>query len=162
MALREQVLELLQENSRLTADQIAVMTGETEERIADEIRTLEEEHIILGYTALINWDKTRRDAITALIEVRVTPQIGYGFDSIAQQIYRYPEVTSCFLMSGGYDLMLIVEGETLREVSMFVSKRIAPLEYVLSTQTHFILKQYKREGTVFSQPVPDDREAVVL
>jgi DNA-binding Lrp family transcriptional regulator len=162
MSLDERVLELLQKNSRLDAGQIAVMLDEDATAIAEVIRHLEQDHVILGYTSIINWDKTDRDAITALIEVRVTPQIGHGFDAIAQQIYRYPEVKDCFLMSGGYDLMLIVEGKTLKDVAMFVSERIAPVEAVLSTQTHFILKSYKREGTVFETRSSDDREAVVL
>ncbi|NLN46782.1 MAG: Lrp/AsnC family transcriptional regulator [Clostridiaceae bacterium] len=162
MSLDERVLELLLKNSRLEASQIAIMLHENETAIADAIQRLERDHVILGYTSIINWDKTDRDAITALIEVRVTPQIGRGFDAIAQQIYRYPEVKDCFLMSGGYDLMLIVEGKTLKDVAMFVSERIAPVEAVLSTQTHFILKTYKREGTVFEVRASDDREAVIL
>lgn len=162
MSLDERVLELLLKNSRLEASQIAIMLHENETAIADAIQRLERDHVILGYTSIINWDKTDRDAITALIEVRVTPQIGRGFDAIAQQIYRYPEVKDCFLMSGGYDLMLIVEGKTLKDVAMFVSERIAPVEAVLSTQTHFILKTYKREGTVFEVRSSDDREAVIL
>ncbi|MBP7402474.1 MAG: Lrp/AsnC family transcriptional regulator [Clostridia bacterium] len=162
MSLDLRILDLLQENSRLDAARIAVMLGEEEQAVADALRRMEDEHVILGYTSIINWEKTERDAITALIEVRVTPQLGHGFDSIAQQIYRYPEVKSCFLMSGGYDLMLIVEGDTLKDVAMFVSERIAPVESVLSTQTHFILRTYKRESTVFDVRASDDREAVVL
>lgn len=162
MSLNERILDLLQANSRLTAAQIAIMLGEDEAVVAEAIQTLEGDNVILGYTSIINWEKTARDSITALIEVRVTPQRGHGFDAIAQQIYRYPEVKSCFLMSGGYDLMLIVEGKTLKDVAMFVSERIAPVDAVMSTQTHFILKTYKREGTVFEIRTPDDREAVVL
>ncbi len=162
MSLSERILDLLQANSRLSAAQIAIMLNEDEAAVADAIRTLEGGDVILGYTSVINWDKTERDSITALIEVRVTPQRGHGFDSIAQQIYRYPEVKSCYLMSGGYDLMLIVEGKSLKDVAMFVSERIAPVEAVLSTQTHFILKTYKHEGTVFDVRASDDREAVVL
>ena len=162
MSLQERILDLLQANSRLSAAQIAVMLGEDEATVAGTVQALETENVILGYTSVINWDKTDRDSITALIEVRVTPQHGHGFDAIARQIYRYPEVKSCFLMSGGYDLMLIVEGTSLKNVAMFVSERIAPIEAVLSTQTHFILKAYKREGTVFDIRTPDDREAVVL
>lgn len=162
MSLNERILDLLQANSRLTAAQIAIMLGEDEAVVAEAIQALEADNVILGYTSIINWEKTARDSITALIEVRVTPQRGHGFDAIAQQIYRYPEVKSCFLMSGGYDLMLIVEGKTLKDVAMFVSERIAPVDAVMSTQTHFILKTYKHEGTVFEVRTPDDREAVVL
>ncbi len=162
MSHQERILDLLQANSRLSAAQIAIMLNEDEAAVAEAVQTLEDSNVILGYTSIINWDKTEKDSITALIEVRVTPQHGHGFDAIAQQIYRYPEVKSCFLMSGGYDLMLIVEGESLKNVAMFVSERIAPVEAVLSTQTHFILKTYKREGTVFDIRTPDDREAVVL
>lgn len=162
MTLNERILDLLQGNSRLQAAQIAVMLGEEEATVSAAIQRMEQERVILGYTSIIDWDKTARDAITALIEVRVTPQIGHGFDAIAQQIYRYPQVKSCYLMSGGYDLLLIVEGESLKEVAMFVSERIAPIEAVQSTQTHFILKTYKREGTVFDTRTTDNREAVVL
>jgi DNA-binding Lrp family transcriptional regulator len=162
MSLNERILDLLQTNSRLTAAQVAIMLDEDETAVGKAVQSLEDGNVILGYTSIINWEKTERDSITALIEVKVTPQRGHGFDAIAQQIYRYPEVKSCFLMSGGYDLMLIVEGKTLKDVAMFVSERIAPVDAVLSTQTHFILKMYKHEGTVFDIRASDDREAVVL
>ncbi len=162
MSLNERILHLLQENSKLSAAQIAVMLDADEKLVGASIRALEQERVILGYTSIINWEKTNRDTITALIEVRVTPQIEHGFDAIAQQIDRYPQVKSCYLMSGGYDLLLIVEGESLKEVAMFVSERIAPIEAVQSTQTHFILKTYKREGSEFETSKIDSREAVVL
>jgi DNA-binding Lrp family transcriptional regulator len=111
---------------------------------------------------MINWDKTTRDRVTALIEGRVTPQRGKGFDDIAERIYKYPEVDCTYLISGGYDLMVILEGKTLKEVSGFVTNKLSTLDTVISTATHFILKKYKSNGTLFTQKQTDDREAIVL
>ena len=126
-----------------------------------DFAALEAEGVICGYHTLINWDKTSIDKVTALIEVRVTPQRGQGFDNIAERIYKYPEVRSVYLISGGYDLLVILEGKSLREVSSFVSDKLSTLDTVLSTATHFILKKYKDHGTIFSQKKEDEREMII-
>ncbi|MBQ0011180.1 MAG: Lrp/AsnC family transcriptional regulator [Clostridiales bacterium] len=159
---RIELLQLVEHNARVKIADLAVMLHATEEEIAAELDACKEENVILGYQTMINWEKTERETVTALIEVRITPQRNQGFDKIASQFYRYPQVSSCYLMSGGFDLMLIIEDSTLREVANFVSEKIAPLEGVLSTSTHFILKKYKSNGTLFTQKPKDDREAIVL
>ncbi len=159
---REEILYLLEQNARLTHSEIAVMTGQPVEEVEAMINELEELDIILGYGALVNWEKTTAAPVTALIEVNVTPQRDRGFDAIAQRIYRYPEVKSCYLMSGGYDLMVILEDTSLKDVAMFVSEKIAPLDSVISTRTHFVLRKYKMNGTEFIKKDEDDREAIIL
>ena len=158
----DEVLKLLEKNSKLTEEQIAVMLGKSVEEVRDAIRTAEEENIILGYNTIINWEKTGNEKVIALIEVKVTPQRGEGFDKVAERIYWFPQVKACYLMSGGFDLTVIVEGKTMKEVALFVAEKLAPIESVISTATHFILKKYKDEGTVFEKKSEDDREAVVL
>jgi DNA-binding Lrp family transcriptional regulator len=162
MGRKEEILSLLERNARLTAEEIAVMIGRPVDEVTKTIASLEKNKVILGYGAVINWEKTAAAPVTALIEVRVTPQRDQGFDHIAQRIYRYPQVKSCYLMSGGFDLMVIVEDESLKDVAMFVSEKIAPLDSVVSTSTHFILKKYKMNGTEFSHWEDDHREAIVL
>jgi len=159
---RYELLRLIEHNARLTQPELAVMLGTTEEAIAAELEQLHNDDIILGYTTVVNWEKTKRESVTALIEVRLTPQRDQGFDKIAQHMYRYPQVTSCYLMSGGFDLMLIIEDSTLREVASFISNKVAPIEGVVSTATHFILKKYKSNGVVFEDKPVDRREAVIL
>ncbi|MCR4434700.1 MAG: Lrp/AsnC family transcriptional regulator [Clostridiales bacterium] len=158
----EEILEILEKNNKLTEEQIATMLNKSVEEVRAAIKKLEEDNIILGYTTLINWEKTRKETVTALIEVRVTPQRGEGFDKVAERIYKYPEVKACYLMSGGFDLTVIIEGKTMKEVALFVAEKLAPLESVLSTATHFVLKKYKDEGLIFEEKEKDDREAVVL
>ena len=159
--MREQILELLERNSRMTPAEIAVLLGSGEEVIASEIKKMEEENIICGYNTLIDWDKTAADKITALIEVRVTPTRGQGFDKIAERIYRYDEVESVYLMSGGFDLTVIIEGKSMREVANFVAQKLAPMEAVLSTGTHFVLKKYKEHGLpLVSEGEGDERMLV--
>ena len=121
---------------------------------------MEQEGIICAYHTLINWEKTTKEKVNALIEVRVTPQRGQGFDSIAQRIYNYPEVTAVYLISGGYDLLVSIDGKSLKEVSSFVSEKLSTLEYVLSTATHFVLKKYKDHGTIFDEKKTDIREVI--
>lgn len=162
MLNRIELLQLIEHNARLSISELAVMLNCSEDEIAAELETCKKENVILGYNTVINWEKSERETVTALIEVRITPQRNQGFDKIASQFYRYPQVSSCYLMSGGFDLMLIIEDSTLREVANFVSDKIAPLEGVLSTSTHFILKKYKSNGTLFEQKQTDDREAIVL
>jgi DNA-binding Lrp family transcriptional regulator len=118
---------------------------------------MEKENVICGYNTLIDWEKTGVDKVTALIEVRVTPQRGQGFDNIAERIYNYPEVQSVYLISGGYDLLVILEGKTLMEVAHFVSSKLSTLETVISTATHFILKKYKDDGIIFAKKKKDER-----
>ena len=158
--MREELLAIIEKNSRIDLKELAVILGVEEIDVVNELQALEEEGVICGYHTLINWEKTSLDKVTALIEVRVTPQRGQGFDNVAERIYRYPEVRSVYLISGGFDLMVILEGKTLREVSSFVSDKLAPLEQVLSTATHFILKKYKDHGTIFSQKSEDEREMI--
>ncbi len=158
--MREKILELLERNSRMTPAEIAVLLGSSEEVIAAEIKKMEDENIICGYNTLVDWDKTGADIITALIEVRVTPTRGQGFDNIAERIYNYPEVQSVYLISGGYDLLVILEGKTLKEVSHFVSSKLSTLDSVISTATHFILKKYKDDGIIFDKKKKDERMPV--
>ena len=158
--LRKQILSYLEKNSKMDPTEIAILLGTEPDVVENEIRKMEEEKIICGYHTMIDWDKTSSEMVTALIEVRVTPQRGQGFDSIAERIYKYPEVRSVYLISGGYDLMVILEGKTLKEVSQFVTDKLSTLDSVLSTATHFILKKYKDHGTIFDQKIKDERMLV--
>ncbi len=160
--MREQILAFLEKNSKINLAEMAIMLGTTEAVIANEIQKMEEEQVICGYHTLIDWDKTSADKVTALIEVRVTPQRDMGFDSIAERIYNYPEVQSVYLISGAYDLLVILEGKTLREVSGFVSNKLSTLDTVISTATHFILKKYKDAGTIFNKKEKDERMLVTF
>ena len=158
--MRDQILTFIEKNSRINLKELAVMLGSDEVTVANEISEMEQEQVICGYHTMIDWDKTGAEKVTALIEVRVTPQRGQGFDSIAERIYNYPEVKSVYLISGGYDLMVILEGKTLREVSSFVSDKLSTLDTVLSTATHFILKKYKDHGTILAKKNKDERMLV--
>jgi DNA-binding Lrp family transcriptional regulator len=160
MAIREQILTIIEKNSRIDVHEMAVLLGAEEIDIANELRALEEEGIICGYHTMIDWSKTSIEKVMALIEVRVTPQRGLGFDSIAERIYKYPEVTSVYLMSGGFDLMVILEGKSLQEVAGFVTNKLSTLDTVLSTATHFILKKYKDHGTILTKKYEDTREKI--
>ncbi len=158
----EKILELLEKNCRLTAEQIAVMIDESPEAVAAAIQSLEKDKTILGYRAMINWEKTMKESVIALIEVKVTPQMGEGFDKIAKRIYQYDVVQSVYLMSGGFDLCVMIEGKTLKEVALFVSEKLAPMDSVQSTATHFVLKKYKDAGVVFQQDSGDERRMITL
>ncbi len=158
--MREELLAIIEKNSRMGLKELAILLGVEEVQVANELVAMEAEGIICGYHTLIDWEKTSKDKVTALIEVRVTPQRGQGFDSIAERIYQYPEVQSVYLISGSYDLMVILEGKTLREVSAFVSDKLSTLDSVLSAATHFILKKYKDHGTVLSKKKEDEREMI--
>jgi DNA-binding Lrp family transcriptional regulator len=158
----EEILEILEKNSKATAEQIAVMIGKPVEEVVAAIKKYETDNVIVGYNTMINWDKAEKERVTALIEVKVTPQRGLGFDKIADRIYKYPEVTACYLMSGGFDLTVIIEGKTMKEVALFVSEKLAPLESVLSTSTHFVLKKYKDKGTIFEEKQIDRREQIFI
>ncbi|MBD5500868.1 MAG: Lrp/AsnC family transcriptional regulator [Lachnospiraceae bacterium] len=158
--MREQLLAIIEKNSRIAIKDLAVILGVEEIDVANELKALEEEGIICGYHTMIDWEKTSIEKVTALIEVRITPQRGQGYENIAERIYKYPEVNSVYLISGGYDLLVTLEGKSLKAVSGFVSDKLATLEGVLSTATHFILKKYKDHGTVLCKKYEDTREKI--
>ncbi len=158
--MQEELLSIIEKNSRIDLKELAVLLGTNEETVFNKITELEKAGVICGYHTLIDWDKISDEKVTALIEVRVTPQRGQGFDSIAERIYNYPEVNSVYLISGGYDLLITLQGKSLREVSAFVSNKLSPLEAVLSTATHFILKKYKDHGTIMEVKQKDSREVI--
>ena len=156
-----ELLTLLEKDCRQTPQQLATMLGRSEREIADEIASFEKNHIILGYPALVDWTKTADEMVTALIEVRIAPQRGDGFDRIAERIYQYEEVESLYLMSGSYDLAVTITGKNLREVAEFVHARLAIIEGVTGTATHFILKKYKEKNHVFEK-LPEQEERVLF
>ena len=160
MNKKMEVLKLLQQDARLTAAQIAQMLDLSVDETADIINALEQEGYIVKYTALVNTDKINDGHVQALIEVKVSPQRNMGFDAIAEKLYQIPQVKSVYLMSGAYDLMVIVEGSSLKDVAMFVSERLSIIDNVLSTATHFILKQYKIDGVIMPSAQSDDRLVV--
>ena len=151
------ILEILFEDARTPISQIAVMTGHDEEEVEAVIRSLEAQKIILKYPAMINWDKVENEMVEALIEVRVTPQRDAGFDSIAEQIYRFEEVSSVYLMSGAYDLMVMLKASSVKKLALFVAEKLSTLDNVISTATHFVLKKYKIEGVICEGKKGDDR-----
>ena len=153
-----QLLKILEDNANLTAEQLAVMCNKEVGDIKKFIEQNEKDGVILGYKALIDWDKTDREYVNAVIELKVAPQRDRGFDRIAEKIYNYPEVQSVHLMSsGGYDLMLLIEGKTMKEVAYFVAQKLAPIEYVISTSTHFVLRKYKDKGVIYGAEQIDER-----
>ena len=159
--MREELLAILEKNSRIDFSELAVLLGVSEEEVLKEIEQLERDGVIGGYHTLINWEKTSIEKVMALIEVKVTPQRGRGFDNIAERIYSYPEVKAVYLLSGGYDLLVILEEKSLKEIANFVSDKLSTLDSVLSTATHFILKKYKDHGTIMNQKQKDEREVIV-
>ena len=159
--MRNEILSLLEHDARLSAKEIAVFLGAPEAEVAGEIASLEAEQIICGYNTLINWERTEIEFLTALIEVKVTPSRGQGYNRIAERIYQFDEVRSVYLMSGGYDLTVIIEGKSIKDIASFVSDKLAPLESVLSTATHFVLKKYKDSGVVFSNKNDGDERMIV-
>ena len=150
-------LKLLESDSRLTPEQLAVMCDKEVGEIKEMIGKFEKEGIILGYHTLIDWDKTARESVTALIELKISPQEDRGFDKIAEKIRNYPEVQSVYLMSGGFDLAVFIEGKTLKEVAFFVAQKLAPMNSIQSTATHFVLKKYKDKGVNYGIPETDER-----
>ena len=156
----EKLLDLLERDCTQTPEQLSAQSGLPLEEVRTEQKRLEDEGVILGYKAIIDWDRASREAVTALIEVKVTPQSIDGFDRIAERIYQYDEVESMYLMSGSFDLTVIISGRTLREVAQFVGERLAPLEGVTGTATHFILKKYKEKHLVFRPEKPQEREFI--
>ena len=158
--MREELLSIIERNSRVDIKELAARLGVTEVDIANELEALERENVICGYHTLVDWEKTSVEKVTALIEVRVTPQRGQGFDRIAERIYNYPEVKSVYLISGGFDLLVTLEEKSLKEIAGFVSDKLSTLDSVLSTATHFILKKYKDHGTILEKKHIDEREAI--
>ena len=156
----KKLLQLLEEDCTLTHEQLAAMTGMTVEEVKADIKKFEDDKVILGYKAIVDWDQTDRESVTALIEVNIIPQRNEGFDRVAERIYQYDEVESVYLMSGSYDLTVIISGRTLKEVAQFVGRRLAPLEGVTGTATHFILKKYKEKHLIFKKHEEQERELI--
>ena len=160
--MREKILAALEKNSRIDVNDLAVLLNMEEVDVVNEIAAMEAEGIICGYHTLINWDKVTAEKVTALIEVKVTPQRGIGFDSIAERIYNYDEVHAVYLISGAFDFMVIIQEKTMKDAALFVSSKLSPMETVLSTATHFVLKKYKDHGTILEQKNRDERMLVML
>ena len=158
----DKLLKILENNPDLTNKELAVMTGLTEEEVAAAIAQYKEAGIIIGKRTVINWHKADKNLVTAFIEVKVTPQMGQGFDRIAKRFFQFDQVKTVYLMSGGYDLALIVEGDNLNDVATFVSENLAPMEMVLSTATHFVLKKYKSDGLIIEKPSEDERQVLLF
>ena len=160
--LRDELLRLIRNNSRIELKDLAVMLGSDELAVANEIADLEKEGITCGYYTLINWDNTNEEMVDALIEVNVNTSRDQGFDTIAERLYMFDEVKACYLISGGYDFLLILEGKTMREVANFVSSKLSPIEPVTGTATHFIMRRYKDYGTVLGAVKKDSREKISI
>ena len=160
--IRTEILKYIETNSRVDLGELAILLGTDEVTIANEMAQMEKEKIICGYHTLIDWDKAGSDKVTALIEVRVTPQREQGFDRIAERIYNYPEVRAVYLISGNFDLLVTLDGKSLREVSQFVSEKLSTLDSVISTATYFILKKYKDHGTIMVSKKESERMLVTL
>ena len=157
MQEKRNVLELLEKDARLTPREIAVMLEKEEGDIKKMVAELEKDGVVLGYSTIIDWDKTDKEYVSALIELKITPQRDRGFDRVAERIYNFPEVESLYLMSGGFDLCVIIEGKTMREVAYFVANKLAPMEDVVATATHFVLRKYKDKGIVYGPAKIDER-----
>ncbi len=159
----EDLLKILdEEQGRIDVAKISKKLGKTEDEVAESLKELEDNHIIAGYKTIVNWDKTDRDVVMALIDLKVTPQRGEGFDKVAARIYKYPQVRAVYLMSGAYDLSVMIEGTSMKEVALFVAQKLAPMESVVSTATHFMLKKYKAEGIIFKDDKKDSRQVITL
>lgn len=157
----DQILKILEDDATLPAEQIALMCEKEVGDIRSLIQKYEKEGVILGYKTIIDWDKTDREYVSALIELKVTPQRDRGFDKVAEKIYNYPEVQSLYLMSGSFDLAVFIEGKTMREVAYFVAQKLAPLEYIQATATHFILRKYKDKGVIYGTVEVDERGNII-
>ena len=151
------LLKLLEEDARLTPEQLSVMLALTPDEVREQIRELEQNGTVLGYKTIVDWEKTEYESVTAMIDVKLIPQKDRGFDRVADKIYNYPEVKSVFLMSGGYDLSVLIEGKTMKEVALFVSHKLATIDAVTSTATHFVLHKYKDKGIIYEAPEKDER-----
>lgn len=158
--MREKILMLIEKNAKLTAKDAAVLLGEDEEKVAEEIKKMEEENIICGYYTMINWNLMPEEKADAIIEVKVAPQRGVGFDRIAERIWQYPEVEGIYLMSGSFDFAIFLQGKSMREVAMFVAEKLSTLDSILSTSTQFVLKKYKDHGVVMAKKEKDERISI--
>ena len=158
--MKEKILSIIEKNSRISLEDLAALLGENLEAVTAAVMEMENDKIICGYHTIINWDKVEMQKFNALIEVRVTPQRNLGFDKIARRIYNYPEVTSVYLMSGGFDFAIFIEGKTLQEVAEFVSSKLSVMDSVLSTATHFVLKKYKDHGTIMTPEQKEERQLI--
>lgn len=158
----DQILKILEDDARLTPAQIATMTDSDEADIKEVIKNYEDEGVIVGYQTLVDWDRTDREFVSAVIELKVQPEQERGFDAVAEKIYRYPEVQALMLMSGGYDLQVIIEGKTLRDVAHFVASKLSTIDGVISTATHFVLKKYKDHGVIYEAPEIDERSNLLI
>lgn len=157
----EKLLKLLESDARLSVEELAVMTGKTPEEVAQRMDDYKAAHIINGYRAIVDWERAEVAHVQAIIELRVSPRRDCGFDEIAQSLAELDEVDSVMLMSGGYDLALVVSGKSFQDIALFVARRLAPIDGVLSTATHFVLRTYKRDGVRFGGDVHDERECVL-
>jgi len=157
-----EILKLLERNAKITAQEIADLTGLSLNEVKKTIEKFEKNKTIVGYSSVINWEKTDNDFVTALIEVKITPQRERGFDKIAERIYKFDQVKACYLMSGSFDLTVIVEGKDIKEVALFISEKLSTINGVVGTATHFVLKKYKDKNMMFNIDEGDDREAIVL
>ena len=155
--MNSEILKLLENDARLTDKQLATMLDRDEAEIKKEIAALEENGTIVGYKTIIDWEKTERESVTAMIDVKLTPQRDKGFDRVAEKIYNYPEVQAVYLMSGAYDLSVLIEGKTMKEVAFFVSQKLSTIDAVTSTATHFVLHKYKDKGMLYDAPEKDER-----
>ncbi|MEG1651040.1 MAG: Lrp/AsnC family transcriptional regulator [Oscillospiraceae bacterium] len=153
----EMLLKLLSEDARLTLEQLASLTGKTEQEVGEQMDDLQSKGIIAGYEAVIDWERAGIDRVLSLIEVKISPKRNFGFDEFADPIARFPEVETVYLRSGGYDVSIMIHGKSFRDIAMFVSKRLSPMESVLSTATHFVLKTYKERGILFIDKIEDER-----
>lgn len=151
------ILDILTNDARTGVAQMATMLGVSQAEVADTVARLEKQRIIIKYPALINWEKVDIEQVEALIEVRITPMRDRGFDAVAEQIYRFDEVSSVYLMSGGYDLMVMLKARTLKQLALFVAEKLSTIDGVMSTATHFVLKKYKNDGVIMDEVVEDDR-----
>lgn len=157
------ILDILENaDGKLSHEKIAQMLGANESEVDEIIKGLEKDNVIVGYKTMINWDKTDRDLVTSIIELKISPQRGEGFDKVAEKIYKYPQVKSLYLMSGSYDLCVIIEGQSMKDVALFVASKLAPMDNVLSTATGFVLKKYKDDGLIFYKDEEDSRQVITL
>ena len=160
--MNTKILNLLSRNARYTEEELAVMTGLSKEEIEKEISEMEEQGLICGYKALVDWEKVDSTLVSAIIELKVTPKAGHGFEEVARRVMKFPQVESVYLMSGGYDLSVVVKGKSFQEVALFVAKELSTIDSVLSTATHFVLRRYKEQEVELISAKQDDRETFLL
>ena len=158
--MKEKILAIIEKNSKISIEDLAVLLGESVDQVANAVMEMEKDKVICGYHTIINWNKITSEKVNALIEVKVTPQRQLGVDKLAERIYNYPEVTAVYLMSGGFDFAVFIEGKTLQEIAEFVTSRLSTIEGVLSTATHFVLKTYKEHGTVLVEEPTRERQLI--